>query len=71
MGILGSVVQISTLPVYTMGEHSLFGGAIAAEFVGYDDPRFAVRAAKQFTKEALGRNPVVFRLNHDVDYGLF
>jgi hypothetical protein len=52
-----------------MREHNPFGGAVAAEFICDNDPRFASCSAKEFSKEALRRDPVAFWLNEDVDHG--
>jgi hypothetical protein len=69
MGILSPVVQIAALPMNDMGEHGPFGGAVASEFVGNNDPGLATRTAKEFPKETLRRDPVAFRLNENVDHG--
>jgi len=51
-----------------MRKHSPFGGTVAAELVGHNEPGLASRTAKKFPKEAFGREPVAFRLDQDVDH---
>jgi hypothetical protein len=46
MGVLGPVVQISTLPMNDMRKDSPFGSAVASELVGNNDwPKCKTRSS--------------------------
>ena len=69
MRVLRAVIQISTLPMNNVRKHVPLRGTVASEFIGHNDPRFASSALKKLSKEALGRKPVSFGLNKNIDYG--
>ena len=51
------------------GQDLLFGGAIAAKFIGYDDTRNVLQPFEQLFEEPLGRLGTASALDQDVEHG--
>jgi hypothetical protein len=66
---LGPVVQIAALPMLDPGQDLPFGGAIALEFIGYDDTRNVLQPFEQLFEEPLGRLCTASALDQDIEHG--
>ena len=67
MGVLASIVQIATLPVFYLGQDPSLGCGVASQLVRNDDARNASRGAQKSTKEAQCSPAVPLRLDQNVD----
>jgi len=67
MGILASIIQIATLPVFYLGQDPPLGCGVASELVRNDHARSASCGAQKPAKEAQRRQGVPLRLDENVD----
>jgi hypothetical protein len=67
MGVLTSIVQIATLPVFYLGQDPPLGCGVAPQLVRNDDARSTSRGAQKLAKEAQCRPAVALRLDQNVD----
>ena len=68
MRVLGSIVQISALPVLDAGKQLTLSDAIAAQLVGHDHPRHILQTLQQPLEEALRRLGIAAGLNQDIEH---
>jgi len=67
MGVLASIVQIATLPVFYLGQDPPLGCCVASEPVRNDDARSGFCGAQKPAKEAQRRPAVPLRLDQNID----
>jgi hypothetical protein len=68
MRVLGSIIQISALPMLDAREQLSLSDTIAPQLIGHDHPRFILQTLQQPIEEALRRLGIAPGLNKDVEH---
>ena len=68
MRVLGSIIQISALPMLDAREQLSLSDTIAPQLIGHDHPRFILQTLQQPFEEALRRLGIAPGLNKDVEH---
>jgi hypothetical protein len=67
VGIFGTIVQVTVLPMCHARHGLPLGGLIASQFIGHDDPREIHQALKELSEELLRGSPVAPRLDQNIE----